>query len=192
MKEINNRRTLRRLHNKPNHKPNQKIIIGLVHADEWCGHCKELRPKWDMMIKQLSTDKKYKNKYVIKSFDESNDKNKADNNQKMTSLHKDLPANATGYPTIFRIKMGRLDIYNGEREVGPMIIWFFDEHDNNEHNNNDHVNNDHNKYNLLGLFKGGYQTSHQQNNTQNTRKSLSSHKKIHSNKKQKKLRFSIM
>lgn len=97
-------------------------VIGKIYAD-WCGHCMALAPKWKKLLKLIRT-KIPKNKLVISEIESEkvetglsilNEKYLHDSDQKV--------AIQGGYPTIFKIVNGKIDYYDGPREVSPMFKW---------------------------------------------------------------------
>lgn len=90
-------------------------IIGLVHA-EWCGHCKELKPKWDEMKSKINPSQSH---IEIKEVEESDTRGISELKQN----HSSLEING-GYPTIFKISpVGKIEYYQGEREVDSLVKW---------------------------------------------------------------------
>lgn len=71
----------------------------------WCGHCKKLAPKWDLMAQHFKDN----DNIVIGKFDgEANDMPKG--------------YEITGYPTVFWIPKGKeAEKYNGARETDNLI-----------------------------------------------------------------------
>lgn len=71
----------------------------------WCGHCKELEPKYKKLAKQFKDEKSV----VIAKFD---------------ATANDAPTEFefTGFPTIFFVRAGDNDVivYEGQREVKDM------------------------------------------------------------------------
>lgn len=98
---------------KPSH-----TIIGLVHA-EWCGHCKELKPKWDEMKHELQKQiNPSQSPIEIKEVEESDTRGISELKQNHSSLE------INGYPTIFKISpVGKIEYYQGEREVDSLVKW---------------------------------------------------------------------
>lgn len=89
-------------------------IIGLVHA-EWCGHCKELKPKWDEMKSKINPSQSH---IEIKEVEESDTRGISELKQNHSSLE------INGYPTIFKISpVGKIEYYQGEREVDSLVKW---------------------------------------------------------------------
>lgn len=89
-------------------------IIGLVHA-EWCGHCKELKPKWDEMKSKINPSQSH---IEIKEVKESDTAGISELKQNHSSLE------INGYPTIFKISpVGKIEYYQGVREVDSLVKW---------------------------------------------------------------------
>ena len=99
-----------------------KMTVGVVRAN-WCGHCRDLEPEWDLMKSQIEEDSALKNKcefVKIESTDSNYENEKARMEQKMNgnSLTVD------GFPTIFMIRDGKLIKYNdGERTAPNLVKW---------------------------------------------------------------------
>lgn len=89
-------------------------IIGLVHA-EWCGHCKELKPKWDEMKSKINPSQSH---IEIKEVKESDTAEISELKQNHSSLE------INGYPTIFKISpVGKIEYYQGVRDVDSLVKW---------------------------------------------------------------------
>jgi thiol-disulfide isomerase/thioredoxin len=91
----------------------KKIVVGLVFAP-WCGHCHALRPEWDKMKKELNNDK-----YQVEEVSDS------EMSSKIPRLNKKYGVQivSDGFPTIFKIKNGKLDYYKGARNMKAMKRW---------------------------------------------------------------------
>lgn len=102
---------------KNQHKP---IIVGLIHAN-WCGHCQTLMPVWEEMVKTMKGNKSF---HIVKieSSDLNKDARMAHINSKLSKDSRKLEANA--FPTIFKVKNGKLEYYDKEREAVAMRKWF--------------------------------------------------------------------
>ena len=124
-----------------NNNSNKNIlVIGKITAD-WCGHCQQLNPKWEIMEKEIknncslipdSNNEIYLDNHNNKiQFYKINSENQEEpihkiNNTYLLNLNEKLEAN--GYPTIFKINGNQLQYYQGEREPQPMKQWFFSNH----------------------------------------------------------------
>ena len=106
-----------RVTKKNQHKP---TIVGLIHAN-WCGHCQTLMPVWEEMVKTMKGNKSF---HIVKI--ESSDLNKDARMAHINSkLSKDSPKlEANGFPTIFKVKNGKLEYYSQERQLDAMHKWF--------------------------------------------------------------------
>lgn len=94
------------------------IIVGRVYA-KWCKYCKILDPEWEKMKPLL---KKFPHK--LEEFEDSNI-HKLDefNNENAEYLHHQKVKNRP-FPTIFRIKNGKIEYYEGDRKARKMADWF--------------------------------------------------------------------
>ena len=106
------------------HASESKLVIGEIYAN-WCGHCKTLQPKWEILDKKIK-NRFNENQLLIYKVEESK---KDDPSVGLESLRVYL-ADPTekvevqgGYPTIFKIVNGVLSYYEGPREVRPMFAW---------------------------------------------------------------------
>lgn len=102
-----------------------KLVLGKIYA-EWCGHCKNLAPKWDIIEEELPKRFTAKSKPLVYKVEES----KMNDFETGLETLKPYLANPSenvelqgGYPTIFKIVNGKLSYYDGPREVGPIITW---------------------------------------------------------------------
>ena len=101
-----------RFHNKKQ----TKIILGKVFAP-WCGHCVELAPIWE----SLKKDNRMKNyvHFIDINNEEYNSKNKiAEVNRKYN-----IKLEVNGFPTIFKIKNGKIEYFQEERTLNNIIEW---------------------------------------------------------------------
>ena len=94
------------------------MIVGKIYAD-WCGHCQTLGPEWKKM-KKLIHKKKGKKHLVFAEIEEK------DIDSKLRTLEKThrVSISANGYPTLFRIKKGKVVYYDGERNADKMTEWY--------------------------------------------------------------------
>ena len=110
---------------KPKSDAIPKLILGKIYA-EWCGHCKNLAPKWNVIEKEIPKRFPYNSKPLVYKVEESHM-----NDEKLgLATLKPYLANPDenvelqgGYPTIFKIVNGTLSYYEGPREIGPIITW---------------------------------------------------------------------
>lgn len=102
-----------------------KLVLGKIYA-EWCGHCKILAPKWEIIKKELPKRFPYNSKPLVYKVEES------DIDVPVRGLETMQPylANSSekveiqgGYPTIFKIVNGQVSYFDGPREIGPIITW---------------------------------------------------------------------
>ena len=99
------------------HTSSKPITIGLVYA-EWCGHCQSLKPIWKQLKHSLSSKKKF-NIFEL----EDSDKNK---DSKLKSVNKKINGGSlqvNGFPTLFKISNGKVEYYNGERNLDALLKW---------------------------------------------------------------------
>ena len=100
-----------RKHMKPS------MTVGLIYAN-WCGHCQALKPEWKKMKRGLhGTNCHY---LEIDDSDDHKDRKIAHVNTRLTSGKLTI----NGYPTVFKIKDGVLEYYQGERSSPAMAQWF--------------------------------------------------------------------
>ena len=92
-------------------------IIGLVYA-KWCPHCTAMKPQWDIMKSKLRP-----NCRVVEIEDSDYDKQ-----TKLDNLNNDITSDEKlqihGYPTMFKINNGKVDYYNGSRDLTSMESFF--------------------------------------------------------------------
>lgn len=100
------------------------IVIGHLYAS-WCGYCKQLDPHWKKMKANIAKKPYHP---IPKYLDiESQYLGMLDEFHKMNHdvlNGQTIPQN--GFPTIFRIKNGKIDTYNGERTPEAMEKWFME------------------------------------------------------------------
>jgi len=97
-----------------------KLVFGKLHAS-WCGHCVRLAEIWEETVSKI----KSKNNNVLDIAIESEimDSEVKKVNDILVSSSSPKLALQEGYPTIFKIVNGRVQYYNGPREVEPMVTW---------------------------------------------------------------------
>ena len=99
---------------KTDSKNSSKIQVVLVHA-EWCGVCKNLKPHW----KQFENHIKNNPLIEIKKIEDTVYKDEIKKLEEETN--KKILVN--GFPTIFIIKDGNVDYFNGERTKAGLVSW---------------------------------------------------------------------
>jgi thiol-disulfide isomerase/thioredoxin len=102
-----------------------KLVLGKIYA-EWCGHCKNLAPKWAVIEKEIPKRFPSKSDQLVYKVEESNMNDTETGLATLKPYLADPTENVElqdGYPTIFKIVNGTLSYYEGPREVGPIITW---------------------------------------------------------------------
>ena len=97
-----------------------KLVFGKLHAS-WCGHCKDLAEIWPEIVSRIES--KVNNVLIISIESEVMDDEVKKVNDALVSKSSPKLALQDGYPTIFKIVNGRVDYYNGTREIEPMVAW---------------------------------------------------------------------
>jgi thiol-disulfide isomerase/thioredoxin len=104
---------------------NPKLVLGLIYA-EWCGHCKVLEPKWEIIKTEIEKKFPSNAKPVVYKVEDSlmNDpvKGLGTMNQYLTNKNEKVEFQE-GFPTIFKIVHGKVSYFEGPREIGPIIAW---------------------------------------------------------------------
>ena len=102
-----------------------KLVLGKIYA-EWCGHCKILAPKWEIIEQELPKRFPITSKPLVYKVEESN----MDDSKLGLETMNPYLANPSekvevqgGYPTIFKIVNGQVSYFDGPREIGPIITW---------------------------------------------------------------------
>ena len=110
---------------KPFTGPAPKLVLGKIYA-EWCGHCKDLAPKWTVIEKELPKRFPSNSKPLVYKVEESN-MNDSELGLETMNLYlansSEKVALQGGYPTIFKIVNGQVSYFDGPREIGPIITW---------------------------------------------------------------------
>ena len=98
-------------------KSKSAVTVGLIYAN-WCGHCQALKPEWKRMKKGM----RGMNCHYLEIEDA--DPHKVRKIAHVNSRLKKGKLEANGYPTVFKIKGGNLEYYQGERSAREMQQWF--------------------------------------------------------------------
>ena len=96
------------IYTRKNYKKPTKII-GKIYAN-WCGHCNELKPHWNIVKNDL------KNHPI--EIVEIEDSEVA----RLAAFKKKHGLQVSGYPTIFKI-LGKVEYYNGPRDAKSIKQW---------------------------------------------------------------------
>jgi thiol-disulfide isomerase/thioredoxin len=107
------------------HHPKKHAVVKFYAP--WCGHCQNLRPKWNTICKTLGIDLENEKDYKPQA-DYGNDENfimaeaSDDGIPHMKSFN-----NVQGFPTIVHMIDGKLkDTYSGSHEVKELEAWIND------------------------------------------------------------------
>ena len=90
-----------------------QTVVGKLYMDG-CGHCVTLEEPWNQMKKKVG------GKVVVAGDIESAETGK------LVELNKKYGTDVAmqaGYPTIYKIKGGKVEYYNGERTVQKLVGW---------------------------------------------------------------------
>lgn len=114
-KQNRKKRARKTVSKSPSSKP--KLLIGKVYAN-WCGHCVQLKPKWDQMEREIRQMPQMKHVVFISIEESEKDKmNRFKMNPKYASL------SISGYPTIFSHDGRGFHYYQGERDADALKQW---------------------------------------------------------------------
>jgi thiol-disulfide isomerase/thioredoxin len=108
---------------KPSQMDPSVTVIGKIHAN-WCGHCKSLVPEWKKMKNAVNKSDLAK-KYTFEEIESASQdpKIKFINNNHLKNSATKLSLQG-GYPTLFKIKDGKLSYYKGPRRAADMTNWY--------------------------------------------------------------------
>lgn len=105
------------------HKP---VTIGLIHAN-WCGHCRNLMPIWNKMRSNIDR-KSYRPPPQYMMVEHSNlgelDRFNNENSEYLSGQR----VQHDGFPTIFKIRDGKIDYYKESRDPDSLEKWFMGDH----------------------------------------------------------------
>ncbi len=101
------------------------VVIGLVYSES-CIHCIHLKPVWKEMktkIDKKVKSGKYKKPEYLEIEHNNIDKLEEFNQKRITEMggQKIVPE---GYPTCFKVELGTIEYYKGNRESSEMEQWF--------------------------------------------------------------------
>lgn len=95
-------------------KNSSKIRVVLVHA-EWCGVCKNLKPHWEQFENHIKNNPLIEIKKIQDTvYKDELKKLEEETNKEML---------VEGFPTIFMIKDGNVEYFNGERTKHGLVSW---------------------------------------------------------------------
>ena len=97
------------------------IILGLIYA-EWCPHCVRMKPEWNKMKNDLQNDKNYS---IVEI--EADQPDKQERIVELETNLNDKKIDMAGYPTIFKLKNGDIEYYDGNRVANEIKSWVTNE-----------------------------------------------------------------
>jgi thiol-disulfide isomerase/thioredoxin len=114
-KQNRKKRARKTVSKSPSSKP--KLLIGKVYAN-WCGHCINLKPKWEQMEREIRQMPQMNHVVFISIEESEKDKmNKFKMNPKYASL------SVSGYPTIFSHNGREFNYYHGQPDTAALKQW---------------------------------------------------------------------
>jgi len=116
-------KTIKNRYNKSGNKRKfigeSKTVIGKIYAN-WCGYCQMMQNDWEKM----KTDLAKGGSFEIFDIEQKNEKDGINNvNEKYLKKSLTKVGLQGGYPTLFKIKNGKLSYFNGERTYDAMKKW---------------------------------------------------------------------
>ena len=123
------RRRIPRVKHTKKHHPAIKhtVVVGKIHA-HWCTHCQALAPEWKKMkyaIQEKTKHTHYDTRYVFREIEQAEqDGGIAEVNSRFLANSERKLELQGGYPTIYKIRDGKLEYYDGERSYLGMLRWF--------------------------------------------------------------------
>lgn len=101
-------------------KGGSKTVVGKIYAD-WCGYCQMMQNDWE----KLKTDLAKGGAFEFAEIEQKDEPDAVDNiNKTHFEGTRTQLALQGGYPTVFKIKNGKLSYFNGERTYSAMKKWF--------------------------------------------------------------------
>jgi thiol-disulfide isomerase/thioredoxin len=130
MRKTNNYKSKNYKRNKKNgtykkrqNKQRHIVIVGKIYAD-WCGYCQMMQDDWDNLKRDLGENKKIE---FVDDIEQKNETGRVnDVNEKYLKKSPLKLSLQGGYPTIFKIKNGKISYFNGERRYDAMKRWFLE------------------------------------------------------------------
>ena len=98
-------------------------IIGKIYAN-WCGHCQTLVPEWDSMKSAIMSKPDLAKKYKFVEIESANQEPRIRYINKHYLKNSATKLILDGYPTLFKIKDGKLSYYKGPRRANDMTNWY--------------------------------------------------------------------
>jgi thiol-disulfide isomerase/thioredoxin len=112
-----------RTYKKRQSKQTHIVIVGKIYAD-WCGYCQMMQDDWDNLKRDLGENKKIE---FVDDIEQKNETGRVnDVNEKYLKKSPLKLSLQGGYPTIFKIKNGKISYFNGERRYDAMKRWFLE------------------------------------------------------------------
>jgi hypothetical protein len=106
-------------------RPAEHVVVGKIYAN-WCGHCTALIPEWRKMrvaLARASNPRKTTYSFVEIEQQEMDKKIPHVNAKFLAGSPNQLKLNG-GFPTIFSIRNGHLEYYEGPRTHADLYKWF--------------------------------------------------------------------
>ena len=112
------RRTYRR--NKKANKKNT-VVVGKIYAN-WCGHCQNMADDWNALKNDLA---KRGGTFEFSEIEQTHESTLLPAvNEKYLKKSPVKVQLQGGYPTVFKIKGGKLSYFEGNRTFEEMRNWF--------------------------------------------------------------------
>jgi len=112
------RRTYRR--DKKVNKKNT-VVVGKIYAN-WCGHCQNMADDWNALKNDLA---KRGGAFEFSEIEQTHESTLLPAvNEKYLKKSPEKVSLQGGYPTVFKIKGGKLSYFEGNRTFEEMRNWF--------------------------------------------------------------------